>query len=87
MLFRSDASRDYEKIVKKLEDLTQEKSIVIACLNDPFLDTQFLKSLFENHAKSFEFIRKIDNLDEFKTINEEKSLKILIFYRNQSIIA
>lgn len=82
-----DASRDYEKIVKRLEDLTQEKSIVIACLNDPFLDTQFLKSLFENHAKSFEFIRKIDNLDEFKTINEEKSLKILIFYRNQSIIA
>ena len=73
------ASKDYEKIIKRLNELSAEKCTVLSCLNAPELDTYFIKNIFNEFAKEFTYERRIENLETFEAIDEEKSLKNLIF--------
>jgi len=73
------ATKDYRKIIRKLDELASKECVVLSCLNAPELDSNFIKELFEEEASSFRFIRKIDNLSTFPTDNEERSLKNLVF--------
>ncbi|MBU3013665.1 class I SAM-dependent methyltransferase [Poseidonibacter lekithochrous] len=73
------ASKDYEKIIKKLDQLASEECIVFSALNAPELDSDFIKNIFKEFAPSFKFVERLDNLETFPSNNEEKSLKNLIF--------
>ena len=73
------ATKDYRKIVRKLEELANDKCVVFSCLNAPELNTDFIKELFKEEAPSFKFIIKINNLSTFPTNDEERSLKNLVF--------
>ncbi|WP_421717029.1 class I SAM-dependent methyltransferase [Arcobacter arenosus] len=73
------ATKDYEKIIKRLDDLASKECIVLSCLNAPELDTNFILSLFSENAPSFKYLKKLQNMETFKTNNEDKSLKNLIF--------
>lgn len=75
------ATKDYEKIIKKLTTLTKKDTVVLACLNDPFLDSNFLIELFKKYASEFEFVRRIENCEDFVVEDEEKALKNLVFIR------
>jgi len=76
------ASKDYVKIIKKLDLLTKQSSIVLACLNDPFLSSDFLIDLFTKEATNFQFLEKLENSFEFPTNKQDNSLKSLIFVKN-----
>jgi 23S rRNA (cytosine1962-C5)-methyltransferase len=65
----------------KLPQLASEDCILLACLNSPDLDEDFLKNLIQELASSFKFSHRINNLDEFKSIDESRSLKNLVFKR------
>ncbi|KLE03087.1 class I SAM-dependent methyltransferase [Aliarcobacter butzleri] len=78
------ATKDYEKIIKKLPELASENCIVLSCLNAPELDSNFIKQKFEEFAPTFRFEKRLENLKEFITNNEEKSLKNLIFKKQNS---
>lgn len=73
------ATKDYEKIIKRLDELACEKCVVLACLNAPELDSEFIKNIFNQQAQSFKFVKKLYNQEEFVTDNEERSLKNLVF--------
>ena len=73
------ASKDYEKIIKRLDQLANENCIVLSALNAPELDTDFIKNIFQEFAPTFIFEERLDNLKTFPSNNEEKSLKNLIF--------
>lgn len=75
------ATKDYEKIIKRLDELANENCIVLSCLNAPELDTSFIKGLFSTLAPSFSYIKRLENLESFPCIDEQKSLKNLIFKR------
>lgn len=75
------ATKDYEKIIKRLNELGNKECTVLACLNAPELDTYFIKNLFEENAPEFQFEKRLKNLDTFPCNNEEKTLKNLIFKR------
>lgn len=75
------ASKDYEKIIKRLDELASEKCVVLSCLNAPELDVNFIKELFANNAPKFKYEKRLENLDSFPASNEEKSLKNLIFIK------
>ncbi|MCG3683520.1 class I SAM-dependent methyltransferase [Aliarcobacter butzleri] len=77
-------TKDYEKIIKKLPELASENCIVLSCLNAPELDSDFIKEKFEEFAPTFRFEKRLENLKEFITNNEEKSLKNLIFKKQNS---
>lgn len=75
------ATKDYEKIIKKLVELSTSEAIILSALNAPELSTSFIINLFKSNAKEFKYIKRLDNLPEFISIDEEKSLKNLIFKR------
>ena len=61
------------------DELAASKCIVLSCLNAPELDSEFIKDKFSEFAPTFKFIKRLDNVAEFVTNNEEKSLKNLVF--------
>ncbi|MDP2893316.1 MAG: class I SAM-dependent methyltransferase, partial [Sulfurimonas sp.] len=70
-----EATKDYEKIIKKLQEIASDECIVLACLNSPELDSNFLISLFSEFAPEFKFEKRLKNVDEFANADEERSLK------------
>ncbi|AXX87421.1 SAM-dependent methyltransferase [Malaciobacter marinus] len=76
------ATKDYEKIIKRLDSLAFEKCIILSCLNAPELDTSFIKNLFEKFAPEFKYVKRLDNLEEFISKDKEKSLKNMIFEKS-----
>jgi len=74
-----EATNDYRKIVKKLDQLSNGNCIVLSCLNAPELNCDFLIKLFNEEANSFKFVKRLTNLETFISKDEEKSLKNLIF--------
>jgi 23S rRNA (cytosine1962-C5)-methyltransferase len=74
-----EATKDYEKIIRRLDELAATKCIVLSCLNAPELDSEFIKDKFSEFAPTFKFVKRLDNVAEFVTNNEEKSLKNLVF--------
>ncbi len=74
-----EASRDYERLLKKIDELSSKSCIVFACLNDPLLNSDFLKNKFKKLLPNFRFVKRLENLEEFLALDEEKSLKNFIF--------
>ena len=77
-----EATKDYEKIIKKLPQIASENCTLLACLNSPELESSFLIDLIEKYAPSFKFSKRLENVPEFASNDEERSLKNLIFIRN-----
>jgi 23S rRNA (cytosine1962-C5)-methyltransferase len=71
--------RDYYKIVKRLNEMTNIEGIVMACLNSPYLTSQFLIDLFIEHAPEFQFQEIIYSAFSSMEANPEEGLKIAIF--------
>jgi len=76
-----EATKDYEKIIKKLPQLASDDCMLLSCLNSPNLDSNFIIKLMEEYSPSFKFVEKLENLKEFASLDEEKSLKNLVFQR------
>jgi 23S rRNA (cytosine1962-C5)-methyltransferase len=77
------ASKDYEKIIKRLNELAADKCIVLSCLNAPELNSEFIKNIFKDFANGFKFEKRLENLDTFPAIDDEKALKNLVFKRGK----
>lgn len=75
------ATKDYGKIIKRLEQLANEKCVVLACLNAPDLPSVFIKDIFKEFASDFVFEKRLENPQTFVVIDDEKALKNLIFKR------
>ncbi len=78
------ATSDYEKIIKRLDQLAAPECTVLSALNAPELDTSFIKDLFKENAPEFHYVERLENLESFPADNEETSLKNLIFKRDIS---
>jgi len=78
-----EATKDYQKIVKRIEEFASDDCIVMACLNSPDLDEDFIKNIFQEFAPSFIFHKRLENVPEFQAIDENRSLKNLIFQINE----
>ncbi len=77
-----EATKDYEKIIKRLPEMASETCMVLSCLNAPELDSEFVIKLFGELAPEFTFVKRLENLKEFASQDEERSLKNLLFMRN-----
>ncbi len=79
------ATKDYEKIIKRLDSLASKSCIVLSCLNAPELDVSFMKNLFKQNAPTFNFVKRLDNLDSFPTNDKNKTLKNLVFKKDENV--
>ena len=79
-----EATKDYRKIITKLPQIASEDCTLLACLNSPDLDTNFIIELIKELAPSFKFIKRLENVKEFASKDENRSLKNLVFIRNKN---
>jgi 23S rRNA (cytosine1962-C5)-methyltransferase len=73
------ASKDYQKIIRRLDELASDGCTVLSCLNSPSLDSQFILDLYKEEAPSFRFVKRLPNVQSFPTKESERALKNLIF--------
>lgn len=73
------SSTDYQKIIKRLHELASPTCTVLAALNNPALDSQFLKDIFLEYAPQFTYQRHLKPVDSFKSKEVQRGLKNLIF--------
>jgi 23S rRNA (cytosine1962-C5)-methyltransferase len=78
-----EATKDYRKLIMKLPQIAHEDCTLLACLNSPDLDAQFIKDLIQELAPSFKFVKRLENVEEFASLEEERSLKNLVFQREK----
>lgn len=76
-----EATKDYQKIIKHLEELSCKGCILLSCLNAPELESSFIVEMMSEFAPSFEFVKRLENVPAFASDDEEKSLKNLVFRR------
>ncbi len=74
-----EATKDYQKIIKKLHEFASDDCTVLACLNSPSLDENFIVDIFKEFAPSFHFVKRLENPEEFETSQPQRALKNLIF--------
>ncbi|MCF6434483.1 MULTISPECIES: class I SAM-dependent methyltransferase [Pseudoalteromonas] len=74
-------TKDYKKILRRLPELLTEQGQVLACVNDPSLDAQFLIQEMAEQAPDMVFMERLENPPEFQDINPQASLKSLLFKR------
>ncbi|MEA2100276.1 MAG: class I SAM-dependent methyltransferase, partial [Campylobacterota bacterium] len=76
-----EATKDYRKLIMKLPQIASEDCLLLACLNSPDLDVEFIKELIKELAPSFKYVNRLKNVVEFASEDEDRSLKNLIFKR------
>ena len=74
-----DAEKNYGSVIKKMAKFCNDEADIIATLNSPFLDQQFLLEKFSKNAPTAEFIESIPAAEEFVDKYPGKALKILRF--------
>ncbi len=74
--------RDYHKIIRRLPEMISEKAVIMACLNSPYLGSEFLIEAFKTHMPEFALNESMySSLSEME-VNPEEGLKILFFSKH-----
>lgn len=73
------AGKDYGKVIRRLPELMPSGGLVLACLNAPELDENFLKQQFALECSSAVFVQRIEPHADFPDINPDQQLKLLVF--------
>jgi 23S rRNA (cytosine1962-C5)-methyltransferase len=71
------ATKDYERLLKRLPSLLADNGEVLLCLNAPELGCDFLMQQVSDNAPQLHYVERIANPDIFADIDEQKSLKVL----------
>jgi 23S rRNA (cytosine1962-C5)-methyltransferase len=78
-----EATKDYERLIQKLPQIATEDCTLLACLNSPELESSFIINFIKRWAPSFKFVERLDNVEEFASSDETRSLKNLVFKREK----
>lgn len=76
-----EATKDYRKLITKLPQIASPECTLLACLNAPDLDESFIIELIKELAPSFTYEKRLENVAEFASVDETRSLKCLVFQR------
>lgn len=72
-------SRDYARIMRRLPELLAPGGRVLACCNDPAINSAFLLAEMAREAPQLCFVERLDNPPEFADSEPEAALKALLF--------
>ena len=73
------ATKDYARLMRRLPDLLAPEGQVLLCLNAPELGTAFLQEQMTEIAPELKFMQRLANPPVFADVNEECSLKVLVY--------
>ncbi|WP_047280699.1 class I SAM-dependent methyltransferase [Pseudomonas lundensis] len=72
-------TKDYQRVVRRLPELLSENGLVLACMNDPSLGSDFLIGGVTEYAPGLRFDQRLANPPEFPDADPECGLKALVF--------
>lgn len=78
-----DAEINYSTILKRIGNLANPNADIIATLNSPRLDSNFLLTQMAEHAPQYQFVDYLPASPEFDDLYPERSLKIYHFRQQQ----
>ena len=79
------ATKDYAKLMRRLPDLLMHGGHALLCLNAPELGVAFLQNQMQELAPSMRLVQRIANPKAFADVNENRSLKVLLYQESMEI--
>lgn len=73
------ASKDYQRVLRRLGELLSPRAKVLLCLNDPNIDSEFLIAGMKEYCPDARLLERLPVPDSFPEKEPEKGLKTLIF--------
>jgi len=73
------ATKDYQKVLRRLDSLVTKEGEVLLCLNAPETSYSEFLTLIQTSIPSFTFVKRLEAHPDFPDTNSEKSLKLLVF--------
>ncbi len=74
-----DVRKDYQKLLEKFKPSLAPNATLMLCLNSPTLTVAFLTSLVSEVLPEAVLVERLANPDVLADVNEDASLKVLIF--------
>ena len=75
------AKKDYHKILRRLDSLTEEGGYALVCLNDPSVEKSFFRTLCSQILEGFTFIQALPASVFVPEADSEKGLKLNLFQK------
>lgn len=72
-------TKDYKKILRRLNELMTPNGEVMACVNSPAVTPDFLIEGMAEEAPQLSFVERLPNPDEFADVDPDAALKVLLF--------
>ncbi len=79
------AEKDYRRLIDRIPTLMKDSGDILACLNAPELDVEFLKKEFNAHCPQASFVARIPASTDFPDINPERELKLLHYRFDKAV--
>ena len=79
------ASKDYPHLLRRLPSLVAPGGHALLCLNAPEIATQTLLDQVAECAPELRYVQRVANPAVFADVNEDKSLRVLVFERHDSV--
>lgn len=73
------ATKDYQRLMRRLPDLLRPGGQVLLCLNAPELDLAFLQDRMREAAPELRFEQRLPNPPAFADVSDERALKVLLY--------
>lgn len=73
-----NAEKDYATMLKRLPDLAAPRAKIVACLNSPFLDYQFLENQIARWAPKARIKERLAASVDFPEAEPERALKVVL---------
>lgn len=72
-------TKDYQRLIRRLPELAESNAKVMLCLNSPDLGPDYLLELVADICPELKFIARLPNHPDFPELDQDKSLKVLLF--------
>ena len=77
-------SKDYARVIRRLPQFMRAGGDVLACLNAPALNVDFLRELFAVECPQCEFVGRLEPSADFPDVDADRQLKLLHFRFNNA---
>ena len=74
-----EADKDYARVLRKLAPMLAPNATILACLNAPYLDDDFLPQLFANNLPEYQLQQRLAQRSDFPEADLSKCLKMQVF--------
>ncbi len=74
-----EAEKDYGRLLQKLQPMLAEGALILACLNAPYLGSEFLVSIFAENLPRYSLLQRLAQREDFPEADAECCLKMLVF--------